>query len=87
MLQKALEVLRLHDSTSSIDLRLSLFLIGLIYFVHSYLRRRRQHEVSILRMYIRRGSELAVSGGYYPQSAVRLSAHENKISMPMASWS
>ena len=46
MLQKALEVLRLHDSTS-IDLRLSLLLIGLIYFVHSYLRRRRQHEVSI----------------------------------------
>ena len=62
MLQKALEVLRLHDSTS-IDLHLSLLLIGLIYFVHSYLRRRRQHEVSILCVNVRRGSELTVSGG------------------------
>ena len=86
MLQEALEVLHLHDSTST-GLRLSLLLIGLIYVVHSYLRRRRQHEVSILCRYIRRGSELAVLGEYYPQSAVRLSAHENKISMLMASWS
>ena len=86
MLQKALENLRLHDSTS-IDLRLSLLLIGLIYSVHSYLRRRRQNEVGILCMNILRGFELTVSGGYYPQSAVRLSADESKISMPMASWS
>ena len=86
MLQKALELLRLHDS-SSIDLRFSLLLIGLIYCVHSYLRWRREHEASIVCMDIHGDFELTVLGGYYLQSSIRLSAYESKVSMPMAFWS